>query len=352
MFKRILVPLDGSARAERALPVAIRLARASGGTIFLLRVVSTAPESMPSAPAKPTLVQTVGEADIALAESYLTAVAASEDLKDMSVRAEAFMGLVAPTILSTAEAQFIDIIVMCSHGFTGAKRWVLGSISEKVARSSNIPVLVLRENGSMLIEQPPEAASLRVLVPLDGSENALAALAPAGNLASALAAPQQGSLHLLHVVKARVSVHDAKTAAGRVAARTRATAAKVTTTAVHAVRANHEPQIDLDAAKHYLEEVVARIRDRSLAPTITESNLAVTWSVASEEDIAQSIIHVGEHGEHAQDGTTGKSASVIAMTTHGHNSLQPSTMGTITGRVLQASHLPLLIVRPGARWNR
>src|SRR5436305_12699455 len=48
MFKRILVPLDGSGRAEQALPIAARLARASGGSIFLVRVVSTEPASLPS----------------------------------------------------------------------------------------------------------------------------------------------------------------------------------------------------------------------------------------------------------------------------------------------------------------
>ena len=49
MFKRILVPLDGSGRAERALPIAARLARATGGSIFLVRVLSTEPARLPSA---------------------------------------------------------------------------------------------------------------------------------------------------------------------------------------------------------------------------------------------------------------------------------------------------------------
>ncbi len=81
MFKRILVPLDGSGRAERALPIAARLARAAGGSIVLVRVLSTEPASLPSAPAKPILLQTIGEADRILAESYLAGVAASELLK-------------------------------------------------------------------------------------------------------------------------------------------------------------------------------------------------------------------------------------------------------------------------------
>ena len=60
MFKRILVPLDGSGRAEQALPIAARIARASGGSIVLVRVLSTAPAHMPSAPGRPNLIQTVG----------------------------------------------------------------------------------------------------------------------------------------------------------------------------------------------------------------------------------------------------------------------------------------------------
>src|SRR5947199_10402518 len=86
MFKRILVPLDGSGRAERALPIAAHLARASGGSILLVRVVSTEPASLPSAPARPLLIQTVGEADRTLAESYLAGVAGSDLLAGIPVQ--------------------------------------------------------------------------------------------------------------------------------------------------------------------------------------------------------------------------------------------------------------------------
>src|SRR5205823_12013738 len=85
MFKRILVPLDGSGRAERALPIAARLARATGGSIFLVRVLSTEPARLPSEPRKPNLVQTIGQADRALAESYLAGVAESELLTGIPV---------------------------------------------------------------------------------------------------------------------------------------------------------------------------------------------------------------------------------------------------------------------------
>src|SRR5947199_2220997 len=115
MFKRILVPLDGSERAERALPIAARLARASGSSIFLVRVVSTAPTHLPSAPTKPALIQGVGEADRTLAESYLAGVAQSDFLTGLSVQTHVPVGLVPPSILSIATDKQVDIIVMCSH---------------------------------------------------------------------------------------------------------------------------------------------------------------------------------------------------------------------------------------------
>ena len=59
MFKRILVPLDGSLRAERAIPVAARLAHTSGGSVVLLRVVSTPIEFWPSLVSEPNTTQTI-----------------------------------------------------------------------------------------------------------------------------------------------------------------------------------------------------------------------------------------------------------------------------------------------------
>jgi nucleotide-binding universal stress UspA family protein len=147
MFRRILVPLDGSGRAEEALPVAARMARNAGASILLLRVIDTSTESMPTVPTRPSLFQSVGQVDQVQAESYLAAVAASEQFLGIAVQTQTQFGLVAPTILSVAAAQQADIIVLCSHGFSGVTRWVMGSVAEKVARYSDIPVLVLREGG-------------------------------------------------------------------------------------------------------------------------------------------------------------------------------------------------------------
>ena len=111
------------------------------------------------------------------------------------------VGQAAATILSVAETQHIDLIGMCSHGYTGMKRWVLGSVAEKVMHDAPVPVLLLREGGPALVGTPPHAEGpLRALIPLDGSAGAKAALASAAQLIAALSAPGPGALHLTRVV--------------------------------------------------------------------------------------------------------------------------------------------------------
>lgn len=324
MFKRILVPLDGSERAERALPIAARLARASGGSIFLVRVVSTAPAHLPSAPTKPALIQGIGEADQSLAESYLAGVAQSDFLTDLSVQTQVPVGLVPPSILSIATDKHVDIIVMCSHGYTGVKRWwMLGSVATKIARFAEVPVLVLREGGPVPEERHPGERPLRILVPLDGSDYAKAALVPAAYLAAALAAPGRGALHLTHVVQG--SSTGAKTA-----------------------RAAQNTQAGQNMAREYLDATINSMRDGPGHTAIADLNLMFTSSVTIDDDIAQGIIRVGENGGH-EDNVAGVEVfggcDSIAMTTHGYSGLQ-RWVGNVTERVLDTSRLPLLIVPP------
>ena len=140
---------------------------------MLLRVIDTSTESMPTVPSRPSLFQSVGQVDQAQAESYLAAVAASEQFLGIAIQTQTQFGLVAPTILSVATAQQADVIVLCSHGFSGVTRWVMGSVAEKVALYSDIPIMVLREGGPMpTVRRAGETQPVRILVPLDGSEYA------------------------------------------------------------------------------------------------------------------------------------------------------------------------------------
>src|SRR5215469_12298123 len=179
MFKRILVPLDGSLRAERAIPVAARIANASDGTVVLLQAVGLPCGystylygSYLAQP--PAFIEELLDAKLAKARLYLASVLQSDNLPGSKVETQALVGGAAATILDAACKQHIDLIVMCSHGATGLKRWVLGSVAQQVSRYSPVPVFVLREKGtaptSSYLDSLHPLRSITGLVALDGSE--------------------------------------------------------------------------------------------------------------------------------------------------------------------------------------
>ena len=264
-----------------------------------------------------------------LAESYLAGVAGSDLLSGLSVQTSVPVGLVSPSLLSVADDKRADIIVMCSHGYTGVRHWwMVGSVAAKVARFAQVPVLVLREGGSVPEERHAGERPLRVLVPLDGSDYARAALVPAAYLAAALAVPGQGALHLTHIVQ---PAHEA-----RVPTRTaRATA-----------RTAQDTQTALNMAREYLAATVQQIRDRSRVSGIADLNLELTSSVTVDDDIAEGIIRVAENGGDDEGAEVFGGCDAIAMTTQGYSGPQP-WVGSVAERVLETSRLPLLFVRPG-----
>lgn len=319
MFKRILVPLDGSKRAERALPVAVRIVRATGGSLVLLRVVNPQIE-YGGYLTQPVVLSTLNGVETGGIEAtqYLAEVAQSDVLAGIETKREVFYGASAATILSVAAEHGIDAIVLCSHGDTGFKRWVLGSVAQKVACHSPMPVLVLREGGTAPIGPHPNAEQpLRILVPLDGSPMSEAALEPAAHLIAALAGPGRGALHLLRVV--------VPSTGGHLKSQTH-------------ISAMEEVKRD---AKTYLSALVARLREGPLA----NLELLITWSVALDADVAHAIIRVAENGEDAEGVGIFGGCDLIAMATHGRGGLQRWAMGSVTERVLGATQLPLLVIR-------
>jgi nucleotide-binding universal stress UspA family protein len=151
MFRHILVPLDGSTRAEQALPLAARIAHFSDGTITLLRIVI--PPLYVDAPSPQPVPYEVMAEDIATAKDYLTHVLAAESLQGVRVNTEVRAGMPAQEIVEFAQAQPMDLIVMCSHG-DGLTQLIRGSVAQKVVRHSSIPVFVLHEEGLAAIAQP------------------------------------------------------------------------------------------------------------------------------------------------------------------------------------------------------
>lgn len=323
MFRRVLVPLDGSGRAERAIPVAARIARSSGGSVVLLRVVSTSIEFWPYMAPQPTLAQTVIDADLEDAAKYLASVTALSELNGVSTETMTLYGPTAATILSVAYSHDVDVIVMCSHGYTGVTRWIMGSVAEKIARHSSVPVLILREGGPIPAGPHVDGRPFRVLVPLDGSMRAKAAIEPAAALVSELATPGQGALHLMRVVKSH-------------------------TEEAGLVQGEYEGEQEqgMQKARKYLSSIVEHIHEGLTARSVKGLHLAITWSVAIDSDVASAIIRVGENGEDVKGVGVFGGCDVIAIATHGYGGLQRWAMGSVTERVLNAAKLPMLIVRP------
>lgn len=151
MFQRILVPLDGSARAETAIPVAARIAHTSNAEMVLLQVVRPTTD-YPYGPSfmgtGVSPIQQAIENDFNEAQHYLTNIANTPQMEGLTIMVVTDEGSPAERIFATIESYECDLIVMNSHGYTGFKRWMLGSIAEKVTRRARVPVLVLREYGN------------------------------------------------------------------------------------------------------------------------------------------------------------------------------------------------------------
>lgn len=312
MFSRILVPLDGSPRAERALPVVARIAGGAGGaTVVLVRAVDLASIAGPYYRAPAEAAETLAEAEIEEAERYLAEISRADVLAGVRTEVHVLTGQAGLCILDAADAQRADLMVLCSHGRTGLRRWALGSVAEHVARHSAVPVLLVREQGPTLAGPHPDPEHLlRVLVPLDGSKHAEVALAPAAQLITALAAPGQGGVHLTLVV----SPYEADTR-------------------------NMPDALMVDGAKGYLARVAGRLRTE-------QPGVSVSWSVAANLDIAAALIRVAENGEDAEGAGIFGGCDLVAMATHGAGGVSRWVMGSVTERVLHATKLPVLVVRP------
>jgi nucleotide-binding universal stress UspA family protein len=145
MYKKILVPLDGSELAKKALEEAEKLANCFGGEITLFEVVPFMPIYGSPELVTPLIVD---EKQKEAAEKYLSNLA--EELKKKGLRVTAMVRTgqqVAVEIIDFAKEAGVDLIVMCTHGRSGISRWVLGSVALKVLTRAETPILLIRSKG-------------------------------------------------------------------------------------------------------------------------------------------------------------------------------------------------------------
>lgn len=145
MYRHILVPLDGSAAAERGLREAMRLAAEQKGKLRLLHVIDNLPMLMDMAAAssfEATMREVRAYGEALLAKSRKTATEAGVEAE--AVLREVMQGRVADVVVEEAGKSGCDLIVMGTHGRRGFSRLALGSDADLVARASPVPVLLVR----------------------------------------------------------------------------------------------------------------------------------------------------------------------------------------------------------------
>ena len=291
----ILIPLDGSKLAERAVAYVPAFMAMGVAKVLLTGVVEEEGHHGP-------LQEEDIERERNLLATYLEQVA--EELRlstTLEVEAKAIRGRPAETILSEAEAFQPDIVLLSTHGASGATRWRAGSVADKVIRGASWPVLAIGPGAASGEEAPAGKimpAFQTLLVPLDGSELAEQAIPVATRIAEASGA----TMHLVTVVSP-----------GDLAAGT--------------VWAGNSPALEerlAQDANAYLERVYN----------------SQQWPCA-----AHAAVRFGAPVEALEEFVAANQIDLIVMSSHGRGGLLRSALGSTTDRLTGGSACPVLIVR-------
>lgn len=312
----IVIPLDTSAVSEAALRPAAALARALHYELLLLHVI--APATSLIAISHPALVSPGmaerWEADaLTEAHQYLAAVAQGMEPLGLSVRTTICIATDTATAILTCARDDMSmtdgdredqatIVAMTTHGQTGVRHWVLGSVAEQVIHHATMPLLLLRAQAVGQPDTPP-AALRRVLVPLDGSDFAAHALP----LAQTVAAATGATLILLAVA---APAHDVGLAEGGI-----------------------EPLWLLAADDARTQQV--RDRLESAAHPLRAQGIDVQTRLNTGDPVTEII-----------DASATEHADLIVMATHGRSGIQRLMLGSVAQEVLHMAEQPLLLVRP------
>jgi nucleotide-binding universal stress UspA family protein len=286
MYKRILVPLDGSGLAEGALPYAEGVATRLHSEVILLTVC--APGDSLERPLKAYLEKRAGE------------------LSSLGIEASPLVvhGNTANEILDFAEKNDINLIIISTHGYTGPSIWPLGSIANKILQKSRIPLLLIRSRELEAVLREKELR--KVLVPLDGSQFAEGIVPYVEGLTKGI----ENEVILIRVIES-VQIPDI----------VRHTAGFDEKKYEKELMARAEKE-----AKRYLSKEESALRNKGVKVSST--------SLSGMP--AQTIL------QYAED----NSISLIALSTHGFSGITKWAYGSVASKIIDSSSKPVLLVRP------
>lgn len=151
MYRRILVPLDGSKLAESVLPHAQAIAKLAKASVELVHVIE--PIELPTRGGIALSVDDLKQIEWHSkrdAQSYLRGI--MDRLKRVGVKAHSKLlaGKAADSLVDYIQDENFDLVIMATHGRSGISRWIWGSAAERILHSSSVPILIIR---------PPECIS-------------------------------------------------------------------------------------------------------------------------------------------------------------------------------------------------
>jgi nucleotide-binding universal stress UspA family protein len=300
-FRSILVPVDGSPLAERAIPLAIEIAKRTGAKVRLALVHQEIPDV-------PVLASPETYVDSRLKmqrseNAYLRAL--SEHVTTQlgrRVSATALSGPAAATLIEYARDSEADLVVMTTHGRGGIQRAWLGSVVDQMIRNLSVPVLAVRASETSQVESPASVSG--ILVPLDGSPLAEDALQPAARMARLWSA----KISLVRIVQPVL----------------------IGTDPALPLASTYDEQLtrlEIVAAQEYLDAVSLRLRNQGV-----ESSAQVMLGGPTADTILQL----------AQS----KPVSMIALATHGRGGMPRLVLGSVADKLIRGADVPVLVVRP------
>ena len=300
MFKKMLIPLDGSKTAEAVLPYARTLARKLNLPVELLAVVDIAALATQVSRGNARYFDTLIAENASSSESYLKRVAAS--FPESNVKCSTEKGRPEEVILHKA-ADNMTLIAMATHGRSGINRFLLGSIAEKILRAATSPLLLIRATEG--VNGDGEATLNSVVVPLDGSELAETVLVNVRALVRELGL----EVILLRAYKVPANIYAAPED-------------------YYPVQYDEIRREMRDEVLDYLEKKTEELK-RFGIPKVS--------SVVAEGLAADEIMALGRK----------LPDNLIAMCTHGRTGIGRWVLGSVTEAVVRHSGDPVLVVRPG-----
>jgi nucleotide-binding universal stress UspA family protein len=296
VFKHILLPLDGSELAETAIPVAVYLAERLKAEVTLLHVIEKdAPASIHGQQ------HLTNEAE---ACSYLLHVAEEHLPPTIKVNRHVHseeVDKVSQSIVQHTDEFMPDLIILCAHGQSGLRDFIVGSIAQQVIEAGTIPVLLLRPQSSTIQDF---GGFEHLLVALDGDPQHESGFEAAIELAKKLKA----DMHLIQVVPTLSTLKPQHTAAG--------TLLPGTTMALL--------DIEEEAAREYLEEKIK---------ILTDDKVEVSAEV-ERGDPARQVV---------QSAITNHSQLII-LGTHGKAGMHAFWASSVAPRIVEQTQLPVLLV--------